>query len=203
MEKLDLQKIKTWLGHGSINVFGRPFSGKDTQAKKLADCLQASVIGGGEIIRNSQNISVKKVIDSGYLAPTKSYLDMILPYFSQDKFIGKPLVLSSVGRWHGEEQHVMKALENSAHPLRAVIHLDIEESEVKTRYEEAKRLGDRGRRADDAHGILAVRLEEFRTKTNPVLKFYENKGLLITVDGSQSPKEVFNEIIQQLLTKST
>ena len=36
-----IAKIKTWLGTGSINIFGLPMSGKDTQGIKLAEALNA------------------------------------------------------------------------------------------------------------------------------------------------------------------
>lgn len=200
----DKSKIKTWLGNGSINIFGRPFSGKDTQAKKLAELLDTVVIGGGDILRKS-NIPphVKKIMDAGDLIPTKDYLNIVLPFFSQTKYDEKPLVLSSVGRWHGEESSVMQALEQSKHPLKAVVLLDINETEVYKRYELAKSLGDRGRRSDDSHGTVENRLKEFREKTLPAIEFYRANQLLIKVDGSLSPEQVFDKIISGLEKLST
>lgn len=192
-------QLRQWLGEGSINVFGRPFSGKDTQAKHLAEIFKTSVIGGGEILRQSQNSNVKKIISGGELAPQQAYLDIVLPYFKQPKFDGKPLILNSIGRWHGEESAVVRGLETSGHPLKAVVTLNIDESEVKKRWQTAKELGDRGRRADDAHATLDVRLEEFRNKTIPVIEYYRQQGVLMEVDGSQKTEKVTKDILGQLL----
>jgi adenylate kinase family enzyme len=43
-----------------------------------------------------------------------------------------------------------------------------------------------------------VRLNEFRTKTMPVVEFYKNKGSLITVDGTTHPDQVTQQILEQL-----
>ena len=46
-----ISKIKEWLGRGSINIFGLPMSGKDTQGVKLAETLGAKFLSSGMIIR--------------------------------------------------------------------------------------------------------------------------------------------------------
>ena len=39
-----LEKIKSWLGTGSLNIFGLPMSGKDTVGMRLAEDLQAKFL---------------------------------------------------------------------------------------------------------------------------------------------------------------
>ena len=46
-----IETIKEWLGTGSINIFGLPMSGKDTQGIKLAETLGAKFLSSGLIIR--------------------------------------------------------------------------------------------------------------------------------------------------------
>ncbi len=197
-----IQTIKSWLGTGSINIFGRPFSGKDTQARTLADYFDASIIGGGDIIRSSTATSVKQTIDSGSLAPQKDYLRMVLPYLSHPEYTDKPLILSSLGRWHGEEEPIMQAAKESGHEIKAVIYLDIDDDIVMERWQAAKTLGDRGDRNDDNATSITKRLDEFRDKTLPVINYYDQHGLLIHIDGTSSPTAVTQEIISQLFTFS-
>jgi len=203
MEDGAIQTLKLWLGSGSLNIFGRPFSGKDTQAQFLAKIFDAPVIGGGDVIRASSNNDIKDVMYSGSLAPTQAYLDMVLPYFARKEFVGKPLVLSTVGRWHGEEESVVEALKQSNHDLQAVIFLTLSENQVYKRRAIAKSLGDRGRRADDAHGVLDVRLKEFRDKTLPVLDYYKDKGLLVEIDGNQTQEKVTQDILKALVSRAS
>ena len=63
----------------------------------------------------------------------------------------------------------------------------------------AKELNDRGERADDANlKVFETRIQEFQEKTVPVLKHYEELGLLIKVDGNQSREEVYQSVIDAL-----
>lgn len=192
--------IADWLGSGSINLFGPPFSGKDTQAAMLAKWLSAPVIGGGEILRHRTGIPkhVRNIIDEGRLAPSTDYLKIITPYLNQAKFVGHPLILSSVGRWHGEEQGIIESASKANHPLRAVIFLNLDGKSVHERWQRARLLDHRGERADDAQHLLDVRLEEFRSKTQPVINFYRDRGLLIEIDGNQTIEQVETSILQKL-----
>jgi len=57
-----------------------------------------------------------------------------------------------------------------------------------------------GRRADDSVDALADRLSEYRTKTEPVIGYYKERGLLRTVDGNRPVEAVFADISAQLGT---
>jgi adenylate kinase len=198
--------LGAWLGAGSINIFGYPFAGKDTQGSLLAKALGAPLIGGGDILRNSViPPHVKAAIDRGELAPTEEYLQIVLPYLSREEFQGKPLVLSSVGRWSGEETGVMQATSHAGHPIKAVISLNLDEREVWRRFEtiEKSERHPRGYRHDDAADAIEVRLEEFRVKTLPVLDFYRSLGLVIDIDSTQPIEAVHQTILDQLHKKAT
>jgi adenylate kinase len=193
-----LSYLRDWLDQGSINIFGMPFAGKDTQGGVLADLFDAELMGGGHILRNSIiPPEIKAVMDAGDLIPTDDYLRIVLPYLSHERFQGRRLLLSSVGRWHGEEQGVLQATKESGHPTKAVILLTVSEDVSRARHALAEE-ADRGKRADDSEEVFANRLNEYRQKTVPVIDFYRDKGLLIEVDGDQTPVEVTNDIIHKL-----
>ncbi len=191
--------IKKWLGTGSINLLGIQFSGKDTQGQLLAKIFGGKLVGGGDILRNSKRDDVKKVIDTGILAPQNDYLEMVLPYFSRAAFDGKPLILSAVGRWQGEEQSIMEAATESGHPLKAAILLRLGEEEVWKRWKIAREQKDRGKRVDDTSEGLKTRLREYKDKTLPVIEFYRQKGLLVEINGELAIDAVTKEIINKLL----
>ena len=48
-----------------------------------------------------------------------------------------------------------------------------------------------GRRSDDSPEILVARLEEYREKTEPLLEYYDERGLLHRVDSGRPPEVVF------------
>ena len=191
--------IKNWLGTGSINIFGLPMSGKDTQGANLATALNAKLLSSGIIIRAKEAELHKNLTGHGALIPTNVFYEWVLPYFSNLDIADSPLILSSVGRWSGEEDEVIASAHAAGHAIKAVILLNISEADVEARFETAKLLGDRGDRQDDKDlTTFRTRLDEFRTKTLPVLQHYKSLGLLIEVNGDQSREAVFAELIDKL-----
>lgn len=189
-----ISAVANWLQTGSINIFGMPMAGKDTQSKRLGQLLNAAVIGGGDILRNSPiPIKSQQALEVGELIPTQEYLDIILPYFQKPEFTGKPLILSSVGRWFGEEESVLNAASQSNHRIMAVIFLDLSQEAAFARLGEASRDRD-----DDNAEILGTRFAEFDKKTRPVIEVYQEKGLLIEIDGSMTPDDVTKSIFESL-----
>lgn len=199
-----LAAIRTWLGTGSINIFGRPFAGKDTHGRELVALFDGVLLGGGDILRNSvMPDHVKELVHAGKLAPTEDYIKIVLPYLSREEFAGKPLILSSVGRWHGEEEGVLQATEDAGHPVRAILYLDISEEAVLERWRKKTHVGERGERHDDSEEALMTRLEEYREKTLPVIDVYQEKGLLIDIDSTLDKKTVLELIIDELYKRAT
>ena len=191
--------IKQWLKSGSINIFGLPMSGKDTVGKRLAGLIGGEFLSSGDIIRDYESKKNDHMTENGELIPTNKFYDIVLPHFYTEELIDKPLVLSSIGRWEGEEDEVMKHTKESGHEIKAVIYLDLTEDDVRTRWTAAKDLGDRGLRGDDADPeVFETRIEEFHEKTEPVLKHYDKLGLLIRVDATGTRDEVFENVINAL-----
>ena len=195
-----LARIKSWLGTGSLNVFGLPMSGKDTVGERLAKDLDAKFLSSGIIIRAFEAEQNRNMTGSGQLIPTNTFYDIILPYFSREEMKNDSLILSSVGRWAGEEDKIMEAAKNGGHEIKAVVLLDLTEADVKNRFEAAKKLNDRGERADDANiEIFETRIREFNEKTVPVLNHYDELNLLIKVPANGSRDEVYSSVIDKLV----
>ena len=194
-----VEKIKGWLQTGSINIFGLPMSGKDTVGKRLADLIDGKFLSSGDIIRDYEAKKDDHMTENGELIPTNKFYDIVLPHFHIDELKNHPLVLSSIGRWEGEENEVIKNAKESNHEIKAVIYLELTEDNVRERWAAAKELGDRGIRGDDADPkVFETRIEEFHEKTEPVLKHYEELGLLVKIDASGTRDEVFENVINAL-----
>jgi adenylate kinase len=54
--------------------------------------------------------------------------------------------------------------------------------------------GDVIQREDDQPDAIRKRLEAYERDTEPLLSFYGSRGLLVTVDGDQSPDDVTRAI---------
>ena len=198
-----LAQIKSWLGVGSINIFGLPMSGKDTVGVRLAEALGGKMLSSGMIIRAMESATSQHLTDAGELVPSDVFSQWVLPYFSRPELKDSPLILSSIGRWSGEENSVILEAEKSGHPIKAVLLLNISEADVLRRRAASVSLGDRGSRADDKElSVVNTRLKEFRDKTAPVILHYDNLGLLVSINADASRDEVFVNAVNALFAFS-
>lgn len=194
-----LQTIKNWLGTGSINIFGLPMSGKDTVGVRLAEAIGGKFLSSGLIVRTLEKATNQDFTGGGKLVPQNLFYDWVLPYFEKKELWNYPLILSSIGRWNGEEDQVMSVAKSSGHQIKAVIVLQLSEQDAIERWEAAKLLNDRGLRADDANPeIFQTRLNEFREKTVPVLRHYQELGLLVPVKADAPRDQVFANVVEAL-----
>lgn len=203
VDQKQIATISDWLGTGSINIFGLPFAGKDDQTGRLVELFKGIKLGGGDILRASMTPEVKLYLDQGKLIPSELYVDMVLPYLTKPEFAERPLLLSSVGRWVGEEDGVMEVLEDSDHTLKAVIYLVVSRDDALIRLQASREIGDRGDRDDDDEHLLETRFEEFEAKTMPVIEHYRELGLLIEIDATNSREEVTTTILNQLFKRAS
>ena len=194
-----LASIKKWLGTGCINIFGLPMSGKDTVGVQLAEKLGGRFLSSGIIIRAMEQASKQDMTGGGQLIPSNVFYEWVLPYFEKPELLHFPLILSSIGRWQGEEDQVMSVAGASGHPMKAVIMLQLSEPDAIARWEAAKLLNDRGLRADDADpATFQTRINEYREKTLPVLRHYQELGLLVPVKADVPRDQVFANVVEAL-----
>ena len=206
-EKVEV--IKNWLGTGSINIFGLPMSGKDTVGATLAEIFGARLLSSGMIIRAMEAETRSHYSEQGNLIPSDVFYEWVLPYFGREDLRGLPLILSSVGRWSGEENAVIENAQAYSHPIRAAVLLNISEADVERRWHEAHDNGARigvpgeARKDDSKIEIFKQRCEEFRLKTMPVLQHYKSLGLLLPVNADAPREVVVTNVINALYDFAT
>jgi adenylate kinase len=190
-----MDEIRKWLNGGSINILGAPFSGKDTVGKRLAKDLSAEFVSSGDLLRQAGD----KDQAIGLLSPSEVFYDVILPIFDEPRFANKPLILSSIGRWIGEEQKVMQSAADGRHPIKFALYLKVSQEEISRRLAMAKTINDRAVRADDKAEFRQQRLAEFNNKTLPVIERYRAKNLLLEIDGEGTRDEVYGRVVDGIL----
>ena len=196
--------IKEWLGTGSVNIFGLPMSGKDTVGVRFAEEIGGKFLSSGMIIRANEEATRQRYSDKGELAPTNVFYEWVLPYFDKPELKDFPLVLSSIGRWSGEEDAVMERAERAGHPIKAAVILNVSEADVMLRWQAVASLKDRGKRLDDESlEVFQKRIDEFRRKTAPVLLHYRAMGMIVEVQADGERGAVFVEFINQLYNFAT
>jgi adenylate kinase family enzyme len=72
------------LGNGSINIFGMPFSGKDTQGSILAEYFGGVMISSGDILRHDHgNKQIQEIMAEGGIIPSELFEQIVLPFLSK------------------------------------------------------------------------------------------------------------------------
>lgn len=182
-----------------MNIFGLPMSGKDTVGVKFAEAIGGKFLSSGLVIRAMEVQTQRHYTDKGEMTPTDVFYDWVLPYFEREDLKQFPLVLSSIGRWGGEEDVVMDRARKSGHPIKLAVILNVSEMEVMERWKKVKTLGDRGGRSDDEKPeVFQTRLKEFREKTMPVLLHYRAMGILLDVNGHAERETVFDNLVDKV-----
>ena len=205
----NIELIKKKLGTGSIDIFGLPLSGKDTVGLRLAEAIGGKMLSSGLILRaaEKEDKDLFSEMSAGKLAATDKFREIVLPYLKRPDLSQFPLILSSVGRWEGEEYDVIEAAKEGGHPIKAVILLNISEAEAKKRWEVLQTLQDRGDRSDDkVAAVLDTRIKEFIEKTMPVIETYRKRDILLPIFADTDKETVYQRVIEALakfLSEST
>jgi len=190
----EIEYLTRTIGTGSILMLGPPRGGKGTQSKRLAVMLGGVTESSGDLFRTAAlDPEIKSQLDGGDLVDSEAFFQLILPQFGKPEYTGKLLILDAVGRKKGEEQETMRVMSELNHPSKVVVRIIVGDEETRRRGREGEAV-----RADDGAEEHEHRLDEFHEHTDPVIKYYENLGLLITVNGEQDEGGVTWDIIRLL-----
>jgi len=181
-------------------LMGPPGAGKGTQAKVIADRLSIPAISTGDIFRTNVSqqtrlgIEAKRYMDAGDYVPDEITNAMVRDRIAEadavDGFLldGYPRTVSQV-----EELDAMLA--ESGKQIDAVVVLTVDKDEVVGRL--LRRARHEGR-ADDTEEVMRHRQEVYEQQTAPLLKVYDERGLLVEIDGMGPVEDVTSRVFEAL-----
>jgi len=202
-------------------LLGPPASGKGTQSELIQRKFQISVTSTGAILRREAKLNTLvgreavRIISKGALAPDDLVLALVGQWLDQHReaflFDGFPRTLPQAVEFE-------KILQARQTPLDLAIFLEASEETIAFRMAHRLTCSNCGKvvsigrhvqsasepcpncggklevRSDDNHAALALRLEEFRKKSLPLIDFYSRRNLLVKVDANQEADRVFEQI---------
>ena len=177
----------------NIVIFGKPGSGKGTQANFLKEKYSLYHISTGDLFRkNISNktklgIEAKSYLDNGDLVPDSVTIKMLENEVLQNKKV-KGYIFDGFPRTLAQAKSLDTFLNSINQKINATIALDVDENELITR------LLDRGKttnRSDDQDlEKIQNRFNEYNNKTSILIDFYDKQGKFYSVDGKGSVDDI-------------
>lgn len=163
-----------------IGVVG---AGKSVQGKYLSDLLGFPWISTGEILRQHISGKLRDKMLKGDLLSDEDLYHVVEPILRE--LLGKTeIILDGFPRTQAQADWLENFVENNGTEISCIIHLEADENEV------IKRLLKRGR-PDDTREVITNRFNEYRTKTLPIISFFEKNGAkVVSVDGNGTEEQV-------------
>jgi len=177
----------------NIVLFGPPGSGKGTQAENIISKYHLVHLSTGDMLRaeiaarTKLGTEAKMLMDKGDLVPDAVVVGMIENKLSANHGAAG-FVFDGFPRTVKQAEALDDLLIRHKAPIKIVLSLFVTEQEL------TKRILHRGQtsgRADDQNeAIVRNRVAEYRTKTEPLAKYYEAQGKLKQIVGEGTIEEI-------------
>ena len=181
----------------NIIIFGKPGSGKGTQANFLKEKYSLYHISTGDLFRkNISNktklgIEAKSFLDNGDLVPDSVTIKMLENEVLSNKQV-KGYIFDGFPRTLAQAESLDTFLNSINLKINATIALDVDENELIIR------LLDRGKttnRSDDQDlEKIKNRFNEYNTKTSILINFYSKQDKFFSVDGKGSVSDITSRL---------
>ena len=213
----------------NLILFGPPGAGKGTQAKKMVDLYGIPQISTGDILRanvregTELGLAAKAYMDKGELVPDEVLIGIIKNRLKEPD-CEKGFILDGYPRTKPQADALAALLDEINKPIDVVLNLEVPDEELVERisgrlmcnncgasyhrtFNPPKKEGvcdtcggELFQRADDREEAVQNRLNVYKKQTQPLIDYYAEKGILVTLEGTKDINEVFEDI-KAILTK--
>ena len=201
-------------------LVGPPGAGKGTQAQFLAAHYSIPHISTGDIFRANLKagtplgLQAKGFMDKGELVPDSVTNEMVKDRLTHDD-VANGFLLDGFPRNVAQAEVLRAILAEKKTPLHAVLEFSLANEEIVARLSARRTCkdcfqpsvgqdkcpqcaGDVYQREDDKAEVITRRLEVYQEQTAPIVSFYRNEGLLITVGALGSVEDITAHAISAL-----
>jgi adenylate kinase len=184
-------------------IVGPPGAGKGTQATMIAERYGIPAISTGDIFRaNIKNQTelgkqVEAIVSSGSYVPDELTNAIVADRLAEADAQGG-FLLDGYPRTVDQVHELDRVLAASEASLDAVVLLEADIDEVVERL--LKRAAEQGR-ADDTEEVIRHRQEVYVEQTQPLIALFDQKGIVVRVDGLGTIDDVAERIASLLSEK--
>lgn len=206
----------------NIMLLGAPGAGKGTQATRIVDDLGLVHLSTGDILRKAVadgtplGVEAKGYMDAGALVPDEVVIGLVKERISQPDAQEKGVLFDGFPRTIPQAEALDAALADVGVALDAVISIEVDPEAIITRITSRRQCrgcgkifniatdgdldactecgGEVYQRDDDTEETARARLDAYEAQTSKLIPYYREHGTLHTVDGNQTPDEVYAAI---------
>jgi adenylate kinase len=210
-----------------VVFLGAPGVGKGTQADRIATRYQVAKISTGDLLREAVRnqtalgLEAKHYMDQGNLVPDAVVIGLVMEKLA-DPSCTKGFVLDGFPRTVPQAEALETVLTAKGVMLDRVVNFQVPREEV------VRRLGGRRscpkcqatfhvdfappkvdgicdrcreplvQRSDDGRDAIEMRLKVYDEQTSPLVRYYQQRGLLFQLDASGTVDVVFQRLSKEL-----
>jgi adenylate kinase len=184
-----------------ILMIAPPGAGKGTQGALIAAHFHIPHIATGELLRDhvarqtALGQAVQAYLDRGELVPDQIVLDMTRDAIIAAKAAGGGYVLDGIPRTMEQARAAYDIARELGMTADVALHLQADDEELTRRLLARAALEHR---SDDTAEVIAQRLAVYHAVTAPILAWYRDRGILVSVDAMRPAAEVGREILAAL-----
>jgi len=212
----------------NLILLGPPGSGKGTQGESLQEDLRLPYYATGDILRaavkegTELGKKAKEYMDAGDLVPDEVIIGVIGERIEREE-AKDGFILDGFPRTLPQAEALDQKLDELGRRITAAIQIDVPKEEIIRRLS-GRRTCANGHvfhvdfnppqkedicdvdgtdlivRDDDKPEVIRNRLEQYDSKTKPLISYFEKKGVMRRVDGAEDPSKVEEKIHGLLAT---
>lgn len=174
-----------------LAIFGRQGAGKGTQSQRIVDAYGVVHISTGDMLRaaiaaeTELGLAAQKIMDAGGLVDDDTMIGIVNERLAEADVLERGVLLDGFPRTPTQADELVRILGDRS--VDAAINLEVSIEEVTAR------MLERGR-DDDTPEAIAKRLGLYESQTRPLLDWFDERGLLLEVDGLGAEDDVFARV---------
>ena len=208
-------------------IFGPPGVGKGTLSDMLSSKYKIPHISTGDIFRaeiKSGDSELIQYVEKGLLVPDSVVNKVIEKGLRQEQY-KNGFILDGYPRTTDQAEFLENAVWKLKKKINMVLNLVAPEEEILKRLTARRNCGKCGAaynlitmkpkkkdicdkcggnlvmRKDDEPETVRKRIQVYREETAPLIDYYRKKKMLLDIDASPRPKEVFNSVVKAVEKK--
>ena len=208
-------------------LLGPPGAGKGTQAASIVQRYEIPHISTGDIFRKNMKegtqlgLKAKEFMEKGLLVPDQLVVEIVKDRLEQED-CKKGFLLDGFPRTVVQAEALGHALKKMNVALDKAINVNVDKHILIERAVGRRICKECGatyhitlhpsakkddcekcggllyQRSDDNEETVSKRIEVYLNETQPLIDYYKNEGILVTINGQQDIGKVFDEIVVAL-----